>query len=252
MTKQAVVQGEYHTNPDDAKRLLRNAEDAEILYVEGRSDTIQLESKTFRYAFFLIGYFLLELLYASNSLVEKSRGKGFDIREEAEKMGLDTNSEIDLELHEIFDKSEGALRFASFVVSVLTFLLGVFLTLLNQQTVWLLFVYDGLEIAITYGFIGMIICISSPFVYLSSIIILILPLENIRDKKLASSVTEHATQNGFDNVAVLIGDSHVPGVKEELENNDWLVTTHRSQALSSRLWRTVGRFRKYIGSTVGI
>lgn len=105
MGKHAVVRGEVHISDTDRQALFdRDLSNYEAVYMEGRSDTIQLHKNTSRYFLFLLGYFTLDLGYSLvRPLQSKFGSDEYNVKKVARSKGLDFDGEIDLEIHQIYD-----------------------------------------------------------------------------------------------------------------------------------------------------
>jgi len=228
MTKRIVVQGEFHTSPSDARELIADNSDAEVLLIEGRSDTIDISDRTVGYTFFLLGYLQIRLLYTTISWLQQKRGTEFDIESEAHDAGLDSYSDIDLELDECYHKSAGVARKLGFGVSLGVLIAGALFP------VWNSFILASLPTST-----GLILFVVAPFLYFYAVIAIILHQENVRDTAMAKSVVQHAPDGQYDSVLLLVGDSHVPGIESYLEDVGWDVTAHRSQHRLMRLNRWI-------------
>jgi hypothetical protein len=228
MTKRIVVQGEFHTSPSDARELIADNPDAEVLLIEGRSDTIDISDRTVGYTFFLLGYLQIRLLYTTVSWLRQKRGTEFDIESEAHDAGLDSYSDIDLELDECYHKSAGVTRKFAFGVSLAILVAGALFP-----------VWDGFIPVFSPTSMGLILFAVAPFVYFYAVIAVILAQENVRDTTMAKSVVQHTRDAQYDSVLLLVGDSHVPGIESYLEDVGWDVTAHRSQHKFLRLNRWI-------------
>jgi len=228
MTNRIVVQGEFHTSPSDARELIADNPDAEVLFIEGRSNTIDITDRTVGYAFFLLGYLQIRLLYATVSWLQQKRGTEFDIESEAHDAGLDSYSDIDLELDECYHESVGSPRKLAFGVSLCILIAGALFP------VWNGFISTPLPTSI-----GLILFAVTPFLYFYAVIAVILRRENVRDTVIAKSVVQHTRDGQYDSVLLLVGDSHVPGIGSYLNDVGWNVTAHRSQHRLMRLSRWI-------------
>ncbi|MDB2225627.1 hypothetical protein PM023_13200 [Halorubrum ezzemoulense] len=228
MTKRIVVQGEFHTSPSDARELIADNPDAEVLFIEGRSDTIDITDRTVGYAFFLLGYLQIRLLYTTVSWLQQKRGTEFDIESEANDAGLDSYCDIDLELDECYHESAGGARKLAFGVSLCTLIAGALFP------VWNGFISTPLPTST-----GLILFAVAPFLYFYAVIAVILHQENVRDTAMAKSVVQHTRDGQYDSVLLLVGDSHVSGIESYLNGAGWDVTAHRSQHRLMRLNRWI-------------
>lgn len=228
MAKRIVVQGEFHTSPSDARELIANNSEAEILYIEDRSDTIDISDRSVGYTFFLLGYLQIRLLYTTVSWLQQKRGTEFDIESEAHDAGINSYSNIDLELEECYHKSAGIARKLAFGVSLGILITGALFPVWNSSVLTSLPTSTGL-----------ILFAVAPFLYFYAIIAVILPQKNVRDTAMAKSVVQHARDARYDSVLLLVGDSHVPGIESYLDDVGWDVTAHRSQHRLMRLNRWI-------------
>jgi len=88
----AIVQGDFHASDTDLEWLLdRRTEETQAIFVEGRSDVIQLK-KSRRYYLFLMGILLVLSLQPR--------------RDRKEIDGLPLHSDIDAEVHKIWELCE--------------------------------------------------------------------------------------------------------------------------------------------------
>ncbi|KAB1198117.1 MULTISPECIES: hypothetical protein [Haloferax] len=220
MTLEAVVQGEFHASPRDAKNLLeRDTSTADALFVEGRSATIQLDSYTHGYVLFLLGYLTLELIYLTSDWVYGLiPGCGWDAREEAERRDLVIEDEIDAELHEVWYLAQGETRRRLYYLAVA----AVAYALLNP------FIGSPVFGMIPVGLSSVIIACLTPLGFSAGVVILAVGGEGIRDDIMSESILETAEDKGYEEILVLCGQGHVEGIEQELEDAGWDVERNDS------------------------
>lgn len=220
MTRKAVVQGEFHASPRDAKNLLdRDTSTADALFIEGRSATIQLDSYTHGYVLFLIGYLTLELIYlTSRWLYSLVPGGEWDVREEATNRGLVIEDEIDAELHEVWSLAEGKTRRRLYYLAVAAIAYAV----LNP------FIASPSFGIIPVGFTSVIIACLVPLGFSAGVVILSLAREGIRDGIMSESIIETTAAEDYEKILILCGQAHAEGIEEKLEDEGWDVERHDS------------------------
>jgi hypothetical protein len=233
MEKSSTVQGENHTNPRDAKRLLDDADQAEALYIEGRSNEDVISYWPPLYVLFLMGALFTLRFYRIISELREHTSTNYSVGQEANRQGLEVYSEIDLTYPELHKKTPLLARYGSFLMTVLVFIVG--LALLSGQ------IGDPFPL-IPKEVFGVLLLVATPFVYLAIIIEVVLPRSGVRNQCMAESINKHAEKEGFNSVLVLVGDSHVPGIATHLRELGWSVTTQRSTDSTMRFWRKVSSF----------
>jgi len=219
VTRKAVVQGEFHASPRDARNLLnRDTSTADVLFVEGRSASIKLDSYTHGYVLFILGYLTLELVYLTSGWLRGLvPGGGWDVKEEATKRGLVIEDEIDAELHEIWSLAEGKTRSRLYTVSIMAFSFA----LLNP--------FIGSPIfGIPVGFTSVIIACLVPLGFSAGVVILSLGRDGVRDDIMAESILETADEEGYEEILVLCGQAHAEGIEMELKEAGWDVECNDS------------------------
>lgn len=228
---QAIVQGENHINPKDFERLLDDADQAEAIYGEGRDGEDVFVYWPPSYLLFLGGSLLLSLLYKGGSLVGTITGIGIDKKQKARNRDLDVHSNIDLSLREMYEDVSTPARYGCLILAMIYLTLPVgflYITLTNPPISLFAMVF------------GLFFVVVTPFVYLVLIVVFVLPRSDIRNQRMAESITEHAEENGYDSVLVLIGDKHVPHVASYLRDAGWDVTERQSSDPTMRVWRKIG------------
>lgn len=215
VTRKAIIQGEMHASPRDAKNLFdRDTSSADALFIEGRSATIQLDSYTHGYVLFLLGYLTLELVYLTSSWLRGVvPGSGWDTREEAERRNLVIEDEIDAELHEIWALAEGKTRWRLYLLTIT----AVTYALLN------IFIGSPALGIIPVGLTSVIIVCLAPLGFSAGIVILALAREGIRDEIMSESILKVADEKGYDDILILCGQAHAEGIEQELESEGWEV-----------------------------
>ncbi|MFC6865011.1 hypothetical protein ACFQGE_16295 [Halomicroarcula sp. GCM10025817] len=230
MTKKAIVQGEIHIAQKDSRNLFdRKTEETEVLFVEGRSQTIQLDHSSVGYVLFLIGYLTLELLYQTFNLLDEllpSRNL-WDIQDEAERQGLDVHSEIDAELHEMWAWIEGTGEKMLYIVAVIFVSYAIGLVIIDLPT-----------FLIPNKLMPAIVIAGTPFVY-SACAVFLIGDDSKRDEIMSRSIVEYSRQEGYSEVLVLCGDKHAAGISDRLEDRGWKVDMERSSHPLARFTRFV-------------
>jgi hypothetical protein len=221
MTKSAFVQGENHLNTRDIRNLLENGNQIDVLYIEDRTNKDIISFWPIDYPLFLTGAFTVYVGYMIWSFVLRLVNRDFNIEKEAHERGIDTYTNIDLELPEIHRQVSTLGRGSSLVITVLVALVSLLLLF---------------QISMVYTIIGTIGLISVPFVYFGVIITEALP-EEIRDQSMGDAIIQHAEENGHNNVLILVGDRHVEGVTSHLEKEGWDVTPEKSNDSMMRISR---------------
>lgn len=226
--KRAIIQGENHLNPKDAKRLLEDSDQAEILYVEGRNNEDVFSYWPPSYLLYFVGTLLISLFYRSASLIKENTNIFFDEKREARRRGLEVYSDIDLTLKEMYDEVSTRARYRYLSVT----------TVYSFYPVALLLNYIENPIpSIPMELVGLFFLLTVPFVYFALIICRVLPRSDIRNQKMAESITEQTEKRGYDSVLVLVGDAHVPVVASHLRDLGWAVNDRQSSDSTMKAWR---------------
>lgn len=230
MARRAIVQGEIHIDPRDAQSLLSESDEAEVFFREGRSDDIRLIESSVKYSLFLVGYLLLESFYATARWLLSRFGNGYDSSEDAEERGLAVETEIDYEFHEMFEIAAENGLWVGFIFSLaMTF---------HAFTIASI---GGSTFGIPHGIYGLIELGGVPFIFF--FIGVVLAHRNAsRDEKMANSIDSISEREGYESALVLVGDSHVEAVAEELESNGWVVDSRKSSNPLGKLSRAFAGF----------
>jgi len=212
MTRKAVVQGEFHASARDSKRLLDSATPrTEVVFVEGRSDTIQFRYHSVGYVLFLIGYLSMEIFYQTNDWLRRLLpGSKWDLNEEATSRGLVVEDEIDAELDQVWHLADGLIRR---ILYVLTLLLVSYL-LLNS-------VLGGLVPGNLTKFTAVFMAWGIPFVFSGGVITLAVARKGKRDEIMSKSIIETAEQEDYEDMLILCGQLHAEGIHERLQEEGW-------------------------------
>ncbi|SNR65720.1 hypothetical protein SAMN06266787_10845 [Halorubrum ezzemoulense] len=236
MSKEAVIQGEWHIFTTDRKSLMeRDTDQYQALYCEGRSERISPHPHRIRYNFYVIGvltlkigYFLLAHLYSEIPI-----DSGYDIGKEARQRGLDFDDNIDLEIYEIFDSY--TTRTVNLALAGLLLVFGLlFIYALASDTVsigipGLLLIPTPIPSWIPVLSVGVLL----PFLYFSFLIGY--ANTGARDEEMANSITEKCTDRDHDSILILVGDKHVEPLSDELEEHGWNVDSNRSDTIIGRI-----------------
>jgi hypothetical protein len=234
MGKHAVVRGEVHTSDTDRQALFdRDLSDYEAVYMEGRSDTIQLHKKTSSYNLFLLGYFTLDLGYSLVRPLQSRFGSDeYNVKKEARNRGLKFENEIDLEIHQIYDsydsKYKKLLPYFSILPLMMTGLYAFY-----QDTISIFCT----PVAIPSWLLSVVFAIFTPFIFMS----MLMRINNgsDRDERMANQIESKSAEQGHDSILVLVGDKHVDPISDELDEHGWDVEPERSEhwlSQLSRLW----------------
>lgn len=242
MGKHAVVRGEFHISDTDRQALFdRDLSDYEAVYMEGRSNTIQLHENTSSYYLFLLGYFTLDLGYSLVRPLQSKLGSDeYNVKKEAIDRGLEFEDEIDLEIHQIYDsydtKYKKWLPHTSILPVIFTGLYSLFIETISVIC---------LSITIPSWFLTVIFAVLTPFIFMS----MLMETSSVsdRDERMASQIESKSTDQGHDRILVLVGDKHVNPVSDELEEAGWDVEPERSEHWIPRLSRLLSRY-SYIAS----
>lgn len=178
MSRSAIIQGENHLNRGDLERLLEETEQADVLYIEGRTDDDLISFWPPEYILFVCGALTIYLWYYIETKFRKITRREFNPEEEALERGLDTNSEIDVEVYEMFERVSVRDRILPLAVTSLLLSTGVY----------------SVQGSTFRKIIPWILLIAVPFTYFSFMLVSVLP-KDFRDQSMAKSVAEHATQN---------------------------------------------------------
>jgi len=212
MAREAIIQGEFHASTKDSKKLLGSATaTTEVVFVEGRGDTIQLNESSVGYVLFLIGYLSLEIFYQTSNWVRKFLpGERWDVRREATSRGMDVHDEIDAELHQTWQLANGPIR--KFLY--LTTLLLVIYLLSNS-------VLGTLVPGELTNFTAVLFAWFLPVGFSASVVLLALARKGKRDDLMAESIIETAEREDYEDMIILCGQFHVEGICERLQQEGW-------------------------------
>ncbi len=227
---QAIVQGENHINPKDFERLLDDANQAEAIYAEGRDNEDAFAYWPPSYLLFWVGSLFVTFICSFDSLVGTITRRETNKKQKAHDRDLDVYPNIDLSLREMYEEVSTPARYGCLILAMiyLTFPVG-----------FLYVIFSNPPVSLFAMVVGLFFVIVTPFVYLVPIITIVLPRSDIRNQRMAESITEHAEENGYDSVLVLIGDSHVPHVASHLRDAGWDVTERQSSDPTMRAWRKI-------------
>jgi len=212
MTREAVIQGEFHATTKDSKNLLDSATSTtEVVFLEGRSDTILLDESSVGYVLFLIGYLSMEILYKTLDWIRRHLpGEHWDIRKEATSRGMDVEDEIDAELHQTWYLADGLIRKLLYLISML---LVIYLL---TNSVWGGAVPGELT-KITAVFMAW----SIPFVFSAAILLLAIFAKGKRDEIMSESIIDAAEQEDYEDMLILCGQLHAKGIHDRLQEEGW-------------------------------
>jgi hypothetical protein len=208
VTREAIIQGEVHGLGNDVEELLgRRTDETDMLFVEGRSDSELCEAKNLSvgYIFLLIGYLMATRFQPAGSLEEKVK-----------KTDLKYDDEIDAELPQIWEIADKKVVVSTFLVLLILFYLFA------QHSILL----------------GILWIILSPSVFSAPILVV---ANGEREEEMAESIHRESQKQGFEEVLVLCGDSHVLGIKENLESKGWKIDEKRSTCWIARGRRWVAK-----------
>lgn len=242
MSRKAVVRGEFHISNVDRKALLnRDLTDFQALYLEGRSNVIRLHKHTNSYILYLIGYFFLELIYTTTSIIHKRLLplRAIDIEREARNKGLEVNAEIDLEIDEIYENISARVVHSSLAIFLIAFFL-TFWRAFYEETINLVWV----STAIPYWILPLVIGVLLPLGY--SGLLLIFGGEGERDEEMVASIDSITEERGHEAVLILVGDAHVELVGDKLKERGWEVKKERSTHPIPRISRFLSEYRDSI------
>lgn len=230
MTPKAIVQGEIHTAQRDQQNLYdQRTEETDALFIEGRSDSIELEHKSAGYLIFLLGYVSLELFY----LLTRSLGKTlpttseWSIRKAAKGEGWPIHTDIDAELHEMWEMTDREIRWVLYVVAAIMGAIALVQAIFDMSV---LIFPDSLFPAVVIVLI--------PFVY-SGFAVVLLGGDEQRDEIMSESIKRETEGQDYSEVLILCGDSHVEGITERLEESGWEVVPKRSTHPIAKVSRAI-------------
>ena len=230
MGKHAVVRGEVHVSDTDRQALFdRDLSDYEAVYMEGRSNTIQLHENTSSYYLFLLGYFTLDLGYSLVSPLQSKLGSDeYNVKKEAIDRGLEFEDEIDLEIHQIYNSYGDKYKMWLPYFSIFPFTFTVFLSLFID-TISISYV----SVTIPTWFFTIVFAVLTPFIFMS----VLMEISNVsdRDDRMANKIDKKSTEQDHDRLLVLVGDKHVEPVSDRLEEGGWDINRERSEHWLSRL-----------------
>jgi hypothetical protein len=181
MTRRATIQGDWHASRRDAKTLLdRRTKETDALFVEGRSPVIQLEHHTIGYILFLIGYLSIEIIYGTSEWIYETvpGGGKWSVEEAGREVGLDVDSEIDAELHEIWSLAEGKWRSAFYGLTLLMFAYAVWNSVAGNSA-----------LGIPSGLPSVIIAVGVPLAF-SGLVVVFLGKNGVRDEIMVRSIID--------------------------------------------------------------
>lgn len=222
MGNKAIVRGEIHWSSSDAKRLLdRDLDDFEILFIEGRSNKLDLEHNTIPFLTFLIGLLMAYTLHRLVSQIKELTPLLFDfnLKREAKEADLAICTNIDLPINEMYSKaSKNSIKVYFYLLIVLV--LGLTLLSIGVPAVDLFYGASISNHLITlpawYPFAAVII---APFAFF--ILMIYRSISYDRDLQMAKSINKDASKYEDPNVLVLVGDLHCNPVADELEKMGW-------------------------------
>lgn len=230
MQQKIILQGDWHTSTRDPDRLLsRLSEDTDAVLIEGRSPQIDLYNFRFWYLFYLIGYLQLMAFYSSIEWI-KTLVPGTsppNPEEQAEGLGLCTHSDIDANTRQIWDITTQRSQCIGFVFVILLIIYGVGAAVLGLGS--------G---SILQNAIGVTTIISAPFIF-TGVQVYSLKSNSKRDEIMAESVIDICSTQDYSEVGLLVGDFHVSGVAQRLEDEGFKVEKERSGTLLAKLIRSV-------------
>jgi hypothetical protein len=231
VTRKAIIQGEIHVAQRDRRSLLdRRTPDTDGLFIEGRSDQIKLEHASVGYVLFLLGYLSVEALYQLSGFVERllpSR-ETLDIEDTAKQHGLEVDSEIDAELHEMWNLTTARRRGLMYIALLSMLCFSAFHPSIAPQAE---FIPDTV--------LSTVVAAGTPLLY-TALGIFGLGTDGQRDQIMAETIEDQSTANSHNEILVLCGDRHVPGISEHLRSMGWEVVDQRSSHPLARLTRLLG------------
>lgn len=211
MIRKAIIQGDLHVSRRDSRALLdQHTAETDALFVEGRSDTIQLETHAMGYLLFLIGFLIIQSLYRMSDVIYESipGGGEWTIEDDArDEYGLEVYDEIDAELNELWGwvgKGEQV------VLYILTTIFGVFVIRYS--------VIGGLF----HGPVTIFIVVTFPLIF-SALVILRPKRNERREKTMVDSIIDASESEDYEEVLILCGDIHVSSISEKLREEGWEV-----------------------------
>lgn len=227
----AVIRGDFHASKRDSRALFDRDHDAyDVLYIEGRGDTIDTEGPGAPFYLFLMGAFSFRLLYSLVDWVYQYLPGGINIRDRAESVGWEVESNIDADLREMFEETDEVIAQRLLVLTV-TLAVFAFVTAATGASSF------GIPAGVTStllvlllpsGYFGVLLSIGSDDPY-------------YRDKQMVDSVVGHSESADANSVILFVGDRHVPVLADLLEEAGWDVFPERSTHPIARLYRIVRR-----------
>jgi hypothetical protein len=233
MGKHAVVRGEVHISNIDRQAMFnRNLNEYEAVYMEGRSDTIQLHKNTSCYYLFLLGYFTLDLGYSLvRPLQSRFGSEEYNVKKEAKDRGLEFDGEIDLEIHEIYESCNPAIRKWLPVVIILIFFCALISAFLgNKKDV--------------YWFSLLLVALFIPFLYLG--VSTSVSGDKDREKEMVDNIETKTNSREQNKILILVGDSHVNPISDALEEKGWNVVREYSEHPYPKLKRRLSKSFSFI------
>lgn len=231
----AVIRGDWHASKHDSRALFnREQNEIDVLYIEGRSDIIDIEDRGAPYVLFLIGYFSLELLYSFVSWAYRHLPGDIDIHERAESMGWRVEDEIDVEIHDMFDETAESTTWRLFVLEV---------TLVGFAFMWA--AAGEPSFGIPPGVLSSFLLLLLPFGYFGFLLLLGIDTPHYRDKEMADYIITDAEASDAQSVLVFVGDQHVSKIADILEEEGWNVSRERSS-------HPISRFSRFVWKLTGV
>ncbi|PSQ42338.1 hypothetical protein BRD14_04810 [Halobacteriales archaeon SW_5_68_122] len=218
-SREATVQGEFHTSTADARAMLEREEGLEgydALLVEGRSPTLVVRDLTLGYAAFLAGYVTLMWVQSAVTRLRHRVDGGRSLRAVADRAGVEFHDRIDADTATTYEMFPTTARYLS----------GAWLC-----SLLLLAVIAGLNRPLLVVYV-----LSIPYLYTTLAVVFVKASTNGRARYMADRVDALANERSYDRVAVLCGDAHRDAVGRALEDHEWSVTTHRSRHPLGRLF----------------
>lgn len=237
---EATLQGEIHRYDDFDSALDEPLSSYDALLVEGRDDDGILMNLSTGYTLFLMGYILIMQI-----------NSGEDLEPAAREAGLGYHDDIDADVRTIYhEMSSPLIRGAAFVFLTVALFCLLLLALLLTEVLSL----SGFAPILAVFVVSLLAIFIVPLTFTSLIAVVSTGClcGGLRDEHMADRVDSLAEEYEYERVLVRCGQSHVPGIAEELEEEGWDVDRRRSQSLLGRTLRLLGKPFNLVCRAIGL
>lgn len=224
----AITQGEVHISPKDQENLLSHiSPETDAVFIEGRSWDIGGRDMTIGYTVFLIGV----LLYLWGQTTISNIG-GPSIKDRIRDQGVPIHDEIDRSYAKMYDDYPKWMKLSIGSVLFLAFL-------------WALIMPTGYRI-INLGTIRLNLTVFERFLYIISVpigysLVYVFAegwLVGGRDDEMIDNIIRTVEEEGYEQIVVSCGQSHLKPISDALEAQGWEVKPNdTNHELLARIYR---------------